>query len=342
MAEPIIRNLPAGYRTKDQVMAELGIKRSQLDRLCAPKTRLIRLEYLDHQGRGAGSPSILSDIEVEKIRFTQTLPYKDIDKLRFALWKEGHYSYDDLVLWIDERLHNLEKKLAKADFHKIATAVRIALSKTGAGKTDLRNKCLKPLQPILSKIRVPEIRRAGLEWFLARGIGTIPVESIRDRSTLRSKAVRKVIGAAIGVEEAEPSDLMLEFENGIVTLSQMRELASGPVVDREQIRHDYGQLDDIISFADSLDWRLIMGHRRAPDPYAMLIGLWRKLDFRAFVVPSLILMRQRDYALDEWFASTKTVLQAYADAAVEQLDERRETRTGDAIPPNDERPATKA
>jgi hypothetical protein len=297
----------------DQLRAATGIGQFTLDRL-----RRDKLVPWERQNCPSALFTIYPEIAIEIVRCIQALPYKGFDNRYFALCLKG-YNHVNMVSWIDRRLLIASKKLAKATAAKTSKVIAEAI-----GKGRLRGK---PQQSIFARTRDQAVRRVLLKWANAIAVGARPEGSLYDRSTETSAALAKAIGGL--------PDPQLDIEN--MSLDRLRVLnKDASAAEREQVRQDCARLDASLT-----------GSVRTNEAYTSLIGFWGKLDFRALVVPFLIHVRRQgyDYALENLLRDIerrmerspdqeRKELHAHADAAIEQLDKRRETRTGDAILPN--------
>jgi hypothetical protein len=303
----------AGWLTEEQVIDATGVGRFTLDRWRRAGLISWDRRFLGF-GTEKGSPTVYPPIAVEQVRHVQksSQECKGYERWGWESWRAG-LPVPGMIGWIVKRLDQLEERAVKsAGTGKIKTVIADI-----AEKGRLRRK---PHQPIFSKVRDPNARKAILEWSLAIGAGSVPSASIYDHTSPAAKAFHRAAGSG------ETPDPLHDIEN--LSFTRLRELASGASAgELEKARLDCSRLADIVALAASLDWRRIrdvigVTHQGGPEvpiaPYERLSGLWDNLNFRACLVPFLIFMRRQPgyrYELDERFASMEIELHALADKA---------------------------
>ena len=236
--------------------------------------------------------------------------FKGVDRWRWALWLEGYPV--DIVKWHNGRLIRLKEH---AEAFTKGNIRAVVVEATGKGR--LRGE---PHQPIFSRVRQWQARRAILEWSVTIGVGALPPASVYTPGSPATKAIGKATSAA------QPPDPSLEIEK--MSFSRLHKImTSASASDIELARPDCNRLASLVTLAASLDWHRVrdalgVTHQGGPAspiaPFERLIGLWENLDFRGCLIPFLMFVRSRPgyrYELDERFASLEIELRALAAKA---------------------------
>ena len=299
----------AGWLTEEQLIAETGVRPFTLDRRRREGLVPWNRRFL---GFEVGSRTVYPPIAVAMVRRVQELQreFKGVDRWRWKLWLEGYPV--DIVKWHSDRLIRLKER---ADAFAKGNIKTVVVEATGKGR--LRGE---PHQPIFSRVRQWQARQAVLEWSVTIGVGAVPPASVHTPGSPTAKAIGKATGAA------QPPDPSLEIEK--MSFSRLHKIiTSASASDIELARLDCNRLASLVTLAASLDWHRVrdalgVTHQGGPAspiaPFERLIGLWGNLDFRACLIPFLMVVRSRPgyrYELDERFASLEIELRAVAAKA---------------------------